>query len=190
MPGKFAFMQSLNASVRSRPLIEARSPSSMTTLPLPPSLVPRNWQALRAVGPVVGADDHVTRCRCPAGCRCVTTGIFLAASWSSVGAMAAVSCGAMTTPLTPWLTKVCTLAISLATSFCELVVLSVDAELLGELRDVVDVGVPEVGVRARDSPRRRSGPAPPELRSGTPSERRTASYTVERRRPGRRLVRS
>ena len=52
----------------------------------------------------------------------VTTGIFLAASWASDGAMAAVSCGAITTPLTPWLTKVCTLAISLAMSFCELVV--------------------------------------------------------------------
>jgi len=45
IPGKSFFMQSLNASVRSRPLIESRPPSSMTTLPLPPSLVPRNWQA-------------------------------------------------------------------------------------------------------------------------------------------------
>ena len=55
----------------------------------------------------------------------VTTGIFFAASCSSVGAIAAVSCGAITTPLTPWLMKVCTLEVSLATSFCELVVLSV-----------------------------------------------------------------
>ncbi len=54
----------------------------------------------------------------------VTTGIFLAASCSSVGAMAAVSCGAIATPLTPWLMNVWTLAVSFATSFCEFVVLS------------------------------------------------------------------
>jgi hypothetical protein len=54
----------------------------------------------------------------------VTTGTFLVASCSRVGAMAAVSCGAITTPLTPWLTNVCTFEIRVATSFCELVVLS------------------------------------------------------------------
>jgi hypothetical protein len=45
MFGKFCFMQALNASVRSRPLMEARSPSSIATLPLPLSWVPRNWHA-------------------------------------------------------------------------------------------------------------------------------------------------
>ncbi len=54
----------------------------------------------------------------------VTTGIFFASSCASVGAMAAVSCGAIARPLTPWLMNVCALAVSLATSFCELVVLS------------------------------------------------------------------
>jgi len=54
----------------------------------------------------------------------VTTGIFLPASWSRVGAIAAVSCGAITTPLTPWLWNACTLEMRAAMSFCELVVLS------------------------------------------------------------------
>ena len=38
--------------------------------------------------------------------------------------MAAVSCGAITTPLTPWLMKVWALEMRFAMSFCELVVLS------------------------------------------------------------------
>jgi hypothetical protein len=37
--------------------------------------------------------------------------------------MAAVSCGAIAMPLTPWLMNDCTLDDSFATSFCELVVL-------------------------------------------------------------------
>jgi hypothetical protein len=54
----------------------------------------------------------------------VTTGIFLAFRDCNAGAIAAVSCGAMAMPLTPWLMNDCTLAVSLATSFWELVVLS------------------------------------------------------------------
>src|SRR3954470_356309 len=50
-----------------------------------------------------------------------TTGIFLAASVSSVVAIAPVSCGAITIALAPWLTRACVLATSFATSFCELV---------------------------------------------------------------------
>ena len=51
----------------------------------------------------------------------VTTGMFLAASWSRVVAIAPVSCGAMTTALAPWLTSAWVLETSLATSFCEFV---------------------------------------------------------------------
>jgi hypothetical protein len=53
----------------------------------------------------------------------VTTGIFLDCRDSSVGPIAAVSCGAMTMPFTPWLISVCVLEISLETSLLEFVVL-------------------------------------------------------------------
>ena len=51
-----------------------------------------------------------------------TTGIFFDASRFSVGMTAAVSCGAMTTPLTPWLSRVWTFAASFEMSFAEFVV--------------------------------------------------------------------
>jgi hypothetical protein len=54
----------------------------------------------------------------------VTTGIFLVASDCRAGAIAAVSCGAMAMPLTPWLMNDCTFEVGFATSFWELVVFS------------------------------------------------------------------
>ena len=54
----------------------------------------------------------------------VTTGTFFAESCESVGAIAAVSCGAITMPLAPWLSSVCTFEVSLEMSFSEFVVLT------------------------------------------------------------------
>lgn len=141
-------MQSLNASVRSRPLMEARSPSSMTTLPLPPSFSPRNLQAF---SPYARLSARTTMKAFPVSGRVSTStaGIFLFSSCCSVGATAAVSCGAMTTPFTPWLIRVCTLAVSFAMSFWELVVLISAPSSPHELRHVTDVGVPEVRVGTR-----------------------------------------
>ena len=53
----------------------------------------------------------------------LTTGIFFEARSASSGAIAAVSCGAITMAFAPWLTSAWALAISFCTSFCELVVL-------------------------------------------------------------------
>jgi hypothetical protein len=123
MFGKFFFMQSLKASVRSRPLIEARSPCSITTLPLPWSLVPRSWQDL---SPYARLSARTIMDTLPLSglVSTDTTGILRCCRVCSVGTTAAVSCGAITTPLTFWLMRVCTLEASVATSFCEFVVLS------------------------------------------------------------------
>ncbi len=46
IPGNFVVMHSLNASERSRPLIDDSAPWNSTTLPVPPSCSPRNSHAL------------------------------------------------------------------------------------------------------------------------------------------------
>src|SRR3954468_2899560 len=115
-------MHWLKASGGSRPLIEATSPSSMTTLPLPCSFVPRN---LHAFAPYARLSARTTMKTLPLSGRVSieTAGIFLEARRFSVGMTAAVSCGAMTTPLMPWLMRVWTFAASLAMLFAEFVVL-------------------------------------------------------------------
>src|SRR4051812_3250015 len=113
-------MQSPNASDRSRPLIEDRSPSNSTTLPLPLICSPRNLQAF---SPYALLSARTTMNAPPLSGRVstVTTGIFCWLSCEMVLAMAPVSCGAITIALAPCAVMACTLDTSLVMSFCELV---------------------------------------------------------------------
>ena len=81
-------MHELNASVRSRPLIEDRSPSNITTVPWPFSLVPRY---LHAFSPYALLSARTTMKTLPLSGRVSTdtTGIFFLASVPRVGAIAA-----------------------------------------------------------------------------------------------------
>src|SRR3954468_16103628 len=120
MPGNLVFMQSPNASDRSRPLTEESEPWNSMTLPWPASFWPRNSQAFC---PYARLSARTTMNTLPLSGRVSTetTGIFLDASVVSVEAIAPVSCGAITIALAPWLTRAWVLATSLETSFCELV---------------------------------------------------------------------
>ena len=113
-------MQSPNASDRSRPLIEARSPSNSTMVPLFCSLSPRNLQAF---WPYALLSARTTMYTLPLSGRVSTliAGMFLPASSSSVVATAAVSCGAMMIALAPCATRLLTFAASWVIWFCEFV---------------------------------------------------------------------
>src|SRR2546421_6916577 len=120
MPGNFSFMHAPKASERSRPLIEARSPSNSTIVPLPLSFWPRNSHAF---WPYALLSARTTMKTLPWSGRVstLTTGMFLLARSSSVLATAAVSCGAMTIALAPSATRVFTFEASWVIWFCELV---------------------------------------------------------------------
>src|SRR3954469_61534 len=113
-------MHALNASDRSRPLTLDRAPWNSTTLPLPPSLSPRNLQAF---SPYALLSARTTMYTLPWSGRVstVTTGIFCCSRRCSVVAIAPVSCGAITMALAPWLVNVCTLATRFSILFCEFV---------------------------------------------------------------------
>ena len=107
---------------KSRPLIEVSAPWNSTTLAvaLPLSDSPRN---VHAFCPYARLSARTTMNTLPLSGRVstLTTGIFFCARLSSVDAMAAVSCGAITIALAPRPTSVWVLATRFWMSFWELV---------------------------------------------------------------------
>ena len=140
-------MQSVKPTCRSRPLTLARPPMISMILPSPPSRSPMALQALRPRS-MLSARTTMNTLPLSGRVSMVTTGIPCPARRSSVEAMAPVSCGAMTMAFAPWLTTACALATSFCTSFCEFVVVRSMPSSASELRHILGIGRPEIGVVA------------------------------------------
>lgn len=131
--GKFFFTQARKASERSRPLTEARSPMICTTLP-EGICSPRYWQAF---SPYETLFARTTMATLPlsGATSTATTGTPLRSAWSRPASMAALSSGATTRPLTPWLSSLLMSVICWEGSLLELTVFSVstpsDLAILG-----------------------------------------------------------
>src|SRR5438552_11362761 len=101
----YAFMQFRKPFFRSSPLIDARSPSSIATWPVPLECVP---MYLHALWPYSRLSARTIMYTCPfvGATSTLTTGTCLLAAYASVGAIAALSTGLMMSAFTPWSIRV------------------------------------------------------------------------------------